>query len=136
MHQYFIISHRQSPGDIYTAHLWLQSPLTCVKPLIISAASCTVSELRLIQGPLSPVYRWYLSGLIQLPMNIGMCLQPIDPAIRGGDHRVSQTQFEHDISLASDTHAHACVHTLTFLFTLIRLEKCKIQTLRNMQTSI
>lgn len=54
-----------------------------------------------MQGPPSPVYRWYLSGLIQLPMNIGICLHPIDPAIRGGDHRVSQTQTEHDISLTS-----------------------------------
>lgn len=61
----------------------------------------------LIQGPLSPVYRWYLSGLIQLPMNIGMCLHPIDPAIRGGDHGVSQTQTEHDISLASASSTHA-----------------------------
>lgn len=34
-------------------------------------------------------------------MNIGICLHPIDPAIRGGDHRVSQTQTEHDISLTS-----------------------------------
>lgn len=55
--------------------------------------------LSLIQGPLSLVYRWYLSGLIQLPMNIGMCLHPIDP-VRGGDHTVNQTQTEHDISLA------------------------------------
>ena len=64
----------------------------------------------LIQGPLSPVYRWYLSGLIQLPMNIGMCLHPSDPAIRGGDQRVSQTQTEHDISLtaASSTWTHTC----------------------------
>lgn len=34
-------------------------------------------------------------------MNIGICLHPIDPAIRGGDHRVSQTQTEHDISITS-----------------------------------
>lgn len=71
----------------------------------------------LIQGPLSAVYRWYLSGLIQLPMNIGMCLHPIDPAIRGGDHRVSQTQTEHDISLASASstgrHLHKHTHTGT-----------------------
>lgn len=48
------------------------------------------SAFSLIPGPLSPVYRWYLSGLIQLPMNIGMCLHPIDPAIKGGDHRLAK----------------------------------------------
>lgn len=75
----------------------------------------------LMQGPLSPVYRCYLSGLIQLPMNIGICLHPIDPAIRGGDHRVSQTQTEHDISLTSaqagvKKHTHTnkqCVRRIT-----------------------
>lgn len=50
-------------------------------------------------------------------MNIGMCLQPIDPTFGGGDHRVSQTQTGHDIFLASasphththlDTHSHVC----------------------------
>lgn len=72
----------------------------------------------LIPGPPSPVYRWYLSGLIQLPMNIGMCLHPIDPAIKVGDHRVSQTQTEHDISLtparSSQTHAQTprCMFTV------------------------
>lgn len=70
----------------------------------------------LIPGPLSPVYRWYLSGLIQLPMNIGMCLHPIDPAIRGGDHRVSQTQTEHDISPSPARPAHTGKHTCTSTF--------------------
>ena len=44
-------------------------------------------------------------------MNIGMCLHPIDPAIRGGDHRVSRTQTEHDISLASESLTHTHTHT-------------------------
>ena len=71
----------------------------------------------LIQAPLSLVYRWYLSGLIQLPMNIGMCLHPLDPAVRGGHHSVSQTQTEHDISLAptssAQMHTHLLVHSHT-----------------------
>lgn len=50
-------------------------------------------------------------------MNIGMCLHPIDPAIRGGDHRVSQTQTEHDISLASASPTHTCKHARTHTHT-------------------
>lgn len=39
-------------------------------------------------------------------MNIGMCLHPVDPAIRNGDHGVSQTQTEHDIFRASTRLTH------------------------------
>lgn len=72
----------------------------------------------LIPDPPSPVYRWYLSGLIQLPMNIGMCLHPIDPAIMGGDHRVSRTQTEHEISR---TPAHA-TQTHTRMLTVMHIQ--------------
>lgn len=63
-------------------------------------------------------------------MNIGICLHPIDPAIRGGDHRVSQTQTEHDISLtsASQTHTwkpHTCEYTHLQVLSPAMDKKCE-----------